>query len=261
MKTPWGETLCEELSRYLRDCKANGTLDALQKEWFDGGDLSAKKPADYESLSGEKGIIRLGTTSYPPFSVDLGDRFSGYEIQLITDFCREQGYGLEIVNMTPDAIIPSLQSGKTDTACCCITVTEERKESLLFTEPDYTGGTALLTAREEAAVTPEGFWESVAASFEKTFIREDRWMLFLEGIGTTLLITVLAVQDLTKMGDIVRSRTYETFFPLIAVAVIYFLLAGLLTALVKRIEFRTDPRRRTEEEILRGVDTHHSMEG
>ena len=80
-------------------------------------------------------------------------------------------------------------------------------------------------------------------------------------IKATAIVGYVAVQDLTKMGDIVRSRTYEAFFPLIAVAVIYFLLAGLLTALVKRIEFRTDPRRRTEEEILRGVDTHHSMEG
>ncbi|MCR4655705.1 MAG: hypothetical protein K5770_05680 [Lachnospiraceae bacterium] len=34
------------------------------------------------------------------------------------------------------------------------------------------------------------------------------------------------------MGDIVRGRTYEAFFPLIAVAIIYFILGGLLTFIV-----------------------------
>ena len=46
------------------------------------------------------------------------------------------------------------------------------------------------------------------------------------------------------MGDIVRSRTYEAFFPLIAVAVFYFLLAGLLIFAVNRIEVRTIRRRK-----------------
>ena len=63
----------------------------------------------------------------------------------------------------------------------------------------------------------------------------------------------VAVQDLTKMGDIVRSRTYEAFFPLIAVAVFYFLLAGLLIFAVNRIEVRTIRRRKpggdTREEV------------
>ena len=63
----------------------------------------------------------------------------------------------------------------------------------------------------------------------------------------------VAVQDLTKMGDIVRSRTYEAFFPLIAVAIIYFILAGILTAIVNRLGVFIDPRRRKTEDVLKGV--------
>ena len=37
------------------------------------------------------------------------------------------------------------------------------------------------------------------------------------------------------MGDIVRSRTYEAFFPLIAIALIYFGLAGILNVVVRRL--------------------------
>ena len=75
-------------------------------------------------------------------------------------------------------------------------------------------------------------------------------------IKATAVVGYIAVQDLTKMGDIVRGRTYEAFFPLIAVAVIYFILAGILTALVSRIELWTDPKRRSKESILEGVNTH-----
>ncbi len=74
-------------------------------------------------------------------------------------------------------------------------------------------------------------------------------------IKATAVVGYVAVQDLTKIGDIVRSRTYEAFFPLIAVAIIYFILAAILTFLVNRIEIRIDPRRRSKQQILKGVKT------
>ena len=75
-------------------------------------------------------------------------------------------------------------------------------------------------------------------------------------IKATAIVGYIAVQDLTKMGDIVRGRTYEAFFPLIAVAVIYFILAAILTFLVGKIEVNINPRRRRKEDILKGVQTH-----
>ena len=75
-------------------------------------------------------------------------------------------------------------------------------------------------------------------------------------IKSTAIVGYIAVQDLTKMGDIVRSRTYEAFFPLIAVAAIYFVLAGLLNIIVGIIHNRIRPEKRTKEDILRGIDTH-----
>lgn len=61
----------------------------------------------------------------------------------------------------------------------------------------------------------------------------------------------IAVQDLTKMGDIVRSRTYEAFFPLIAVTIIYFALEGLLGFFISRLTVNLNPKRRRREDILK----------
>ena len=75
-------------------------------------------------------------------------------------------------------------------------------------------------------------------------------------IKAAAVVGYIAVQDLTKVGDIVRSRTYEAFFPLIAVTVIYFLLEGLMAFLVSKIQVRLNPRRRKPESILKGVKPH-----
>ena len=48
----------------------------------------------------------------------------------------------------------------------------------------------------------------------------------------------IALVDLTKGGDIIRSQTYEAFLPLIAVAIIYLVLGMFLSAMVSKLERR-----------------------
>ena len=48
----------------------------------------------------------------------------------------------------------------------------------------------------------------------------------------------IALTDLTKGGDIIRSQTYEAFLPLIAVAVIYLVMVLILSSLVSKLERR-----------------------
>ena len=60
--------------------------------------------------------------------------------------------------------------------------------------------------------------------------------MIVELIRSTAIVGYVAVQDLTKVGDLVRSRTYDAFFPLIAVAIIYVILAELLIFVIYRIK-------------------------
>ena len=74
-------------------------------------------------------------------------------------------------------------------------------------------------------------------------------------IKGTAVVGYIAVRDLTKMADIVRSRTYEAFFPLIAVTVIYFLISGLFKLVINAFIRHINPKKRTPEQILKGVKT------
>ena len=57
----------------------------------------------------------------------------------------------------------------------------------------------------------------------------------------TAIVGFISVQDLTKMGDIIRSRTYEAFFPLISIALIYYCLAWLIRVGIDRLIIFLDP--------------------
>lgn len=48
----------------------------------------------------------------------------------------------------------------------------------------------------------------------------------------------IALVDLTKGGDIIRSQTYEAFLPLIAVAIIYLVMVMFLSTMVSKLERR-----------------------
>ena len=67
---------------------------------------------------------------------------------------------------------------------------------------------------------------------------------FISLFKMTSVVGYIAIIDLTKAGDIIRSRTYDAFFPLIIVALVYLTVASLMIYLFNCISRRTDKRLR-----------------
>jgi ABC-type amino acid transport system permease subunit len=61
---------------------------------------------------------------------------------------------------------------------------------------------------------------------------------FITLLKETSVSGYIAMEDLTKAGDIIRSRTFSPFMPLIAVAVIYLIMVGIFTRLLALMERR-----------------------
>lgn len=61
---------------------------------------------------------------------------------------------------------------------------------------------------------------------------------FITLLKETSISGYIALNDLTRGGDIVRSITYETFFPLFTVALIYLIIVMVLTHFVGKLERR-----------------------
>ena len=54
-------------------------------------------------------------------------------------------------------------------------------------------------------------------------------------VKMTSIVGYIAVQDLTKVGDIIRSRTFDAFFPLIMIAILYFILSWIFATVLDLI--------------------------
>ncbi|MGN0595637.1 MAG: amino acid ABC transporter permease [Hominimerdicola sp.] len=61
---------------------------------------------------------------------------------------------------------------------------------------------------------------------------------FIVLLKETSIAGYIAIDDLTKAGDTIRSQTYSPFFPLVAVALVYLILVVFLSKLVNKLERR-----------------------
>ena len=63
---------------------------------------------------------------------------------------------------------------------------------------------------------------------------------FVTLIKETAIAGYIGIMDLTKASDIIASRTYDYFFPLIVVALMYLILTSFISKLLKKLERKLD---------------------
>lgn len=386
----------KKINDFLREMKENGTLDDMRRRWIVEHDYAMP---EIEEAAQPDGIVTVGTTGLlEPYSFYEGTELTGYDLELMKRFALWCNAALAVEVYDWDGITSACVSGKVDYIMSSLFETPERRDVMGFSIPYTYVETVLVVADEERGAKGEGFFSSLADSFEKTFIRENRWKLIWNGLLVTLQIAVLAgiigtilgfflclwlrcrnrslalfakgichliegipslvvlmiiyfvvfasvriapvtvgiisfslifavavagilntgiqtidngqweaasalgfgrgntfmriimpqavrqvlpiyrgefvsmlkltsivgyisIEDLTKAGDIIRSRTYEAFFPLIATAVIYFAISAVAAFLIGRVEVRLDVKRGARR-YPKGVDpsAHREVE-
>ena len=75
------------------------------------------------------------------------DTIIGFDIELSSRICLKLGMKMEIVNMDFIEMLPAVVEGRIDMAGACITISEERSESVLFSDPYYQGGIAAIVKK------------------------------------------------------------------------------------------------------------------
>ena len=110
-----------------------------------GGAKKAESPAGQQAAA-EK-VLRVGTNAnYPPF----------FDIELMQGVAREAGYTrVEFVDMEFGKLLMSLKDGKVDAVISCLTMTEERKKEVDFTQP-YLVSANVAVGSSDAAIRSEG---------------------------------------------------------------------------------------------------------
>ena len=178
-------------------------IEAAWKKWT-GADDSVKTLPE-QDWPGKNGTVRVAAcdTLEPMSYVGEDNALKGFDLEIILMVARELDVKVEFTGMEFSSILAAVQSGKADIGAGSIIITEERAEAVDFME--YYPAAFVLIVRAVTnsgteTMTDNSILNNIRDSFEKTFIREDRWKLFVEGIVTTLLITLLAILFGTLLG-------------------------------------------------------------
>ena len=194
-----GNRLLAQFNEFIKQIKSDGTYEELDGIWY-GRDDSLKTITDPSSLPAVNGTLKLAVdTSLVPVAYIRNNAYAGLDIDIAVRFCEAYGYGLEIVDMSFSALVEAVMTEKCDFGIGGIAITAERAESVNFSDPIYESRSVLAYIKPSAKSSGSIF-SSIRESFEKTFIRENRWKLFVQGIGTTMLITVLSILFGTAAG-------------------------------------------------------------
>ena len=96
----------------------------------------------------QAGVIKVGTSAdYPPFeSVDASGNKVGFDIELMTEIAKRLDVKLEWVDMPFDSLIAAVQEGKIDASISAFNYTEERDQTIDFSDAYYTSEDAFTVA-------------------------------------------------------------------------------------------------------------------
>ena len=224
-KTPAGKKLRDEVNAFLAEMQREDPdfLKKLYDKWEDP-DQAPDHIEDFPMTGDYQGKLRLvASLDWPPISYQNGKNPCGYSIELAYRFCAWAGYEPVFEYVEGIAALSGFEAGKYDLYAYGIEYSEEGAETKYYTDIFLLEPVYLIVRRENYAfadrVDPvaqgetQGKTENVSrvsalcsrlyASFEKTFIREERWKLILSGLGVTIGLSVFSTLLGTVLGALI----------------------------------------------------------
>lgn len=106
------------------------------------------------SGDGENKTYKVGIdTTYPPFEFEEGGEYTGIDIDIINAIAESQGFKIEFNPMDFGGIIPALQADQLDVAIAGMSITDERKNVVDFSDPYFDAGLSLVVAKDNTDIT------------------------------------------------------------------------------------------------------------
>ena len=182
--------LTTKLNGFLNMLKSDGTLDEMNNRWiveknYEGPDIPKPESPDMKIVVGTTGIVE-------PYSFYMNGELSGFDIELSKRFAAYINADIEYRVYNYSGIITAANSNEIDCIFANLNVTEERKEKIDFSDPIYTANIAFMVQDNDTGDS-SSWLSSLKDSFNKNFIREDRYKLIIRGTKTTCFITFMSV--------------------------------------------------------------------
>lgn len=176
------------IDEFITELDESGVLADMDQRWnidhnYEMPEIDVPTAPDFTLTIGTTGLAE-------PYSFYKDTEISGFDVELMRRFALWCNADLKIDIYNWSGIVPACQTGKADYIMSNIFETEEKKDIIEFSIPYTYVKTVMIIATNEN--TGGGFFAGIAESFNKTFIKEQRWKLIVRGLAVTLEIAVFA---------------------------------------------------------------------
>ena len=166
------------------------------------------------SVSANADKIRIGTEgAYPPWnSKDASGKLIGFEVELAWTLCRYIGQQCEIVEQDWDGMIPALIMRKFDAIMAGMSITDERKKAINFSQ-GYADEVASLAVMKGSNLEGMQTSEGINLTKKSGVVKKDLKTITPALAGKTVCVQTATIhQNFLESGDVgkVNVRTYKT---------------------------------------------------
>ena len=203
-------TLRKEFTAFLKEIRGNGIYDEMHKRWFTEDAEEAVMPEIPDHPNGKKLTAAVSVEDLP-YVAYMNGQYVGFDIEMIKRFADHGNYNLKIIQVEFPALIAALAAGKADMISDGICINEERAKQVDFSDSYAKFRTSVIVAKRnlagynenEAKPVKKSFFKSVSESFYSNIILEKRYLLIINGLKVTIIISLLAALLGTIIGGLI----------------------------------------------------------
>lgn len=182
--------LTAQINTALSELKEEGIVNQIIDNYISEDKKGTCPYVSPEGTEYPNGTLIVATNAeFPPYEYLDGENIVGIDMELAQAIGDKLGMKIEIENTAFDSIINNVVSHKADVGIAGMTMTEERLQSIDFSEP-YTTSTQVIITRDPSKDTA-GL--SFAEKINNNFVKDSRWQYLAKGLLNTIIIALCAV--------------------------------------------------------------------
>ena len=156
------QELLEQVNAFIAKIQEDGTLDEIFDKYFGGGEPT---PVESAALDESKDQLVVATNAaFEPFEYMEGENYVGIDMEIAALLAEEMGQELVIQHMDLDAVCLSVGQQKCDIAMAGLTVSDERKEYVTFSDTYYQASQRLIVPSDDTTFDDMTDADSIAAA-------------------------------------------------------------------------------------------------
>ena len=142
--------LLGKINTALQKLKADGTIAKINTNYIGTDEEKGTMPYQKKDVQRTGDLIVATNAEFKPYEYIENNQIVGIDMDIMQAICDELGMNLVIENMAFDSILPAIQSGKATIGAAGMTVTEDRKKNVDFSDSYTTSKQVIIVGTTHA---------------------------------------------------------------------------------------------------------------